>query len=356
MGPREPRIGIDTIHLCTAKWRQRQGQPLPWRRIGRGREVIRFSCYSVVRNSHGYLSICFSPQILLFGPKGRCNTKTLSIRMIRQAVLRLEKLLVRDGIHADLFSAAIQRLDLFCDLPVSKGFSHTVAALMRIRLPHLHAPRKFRGETSDTLYYSNKSREICVYDKAQELIDKRILSPREALLRNFCPDRTVRVECRLRSPRSVRSSLGFGTLGAFLKNRRVTQVLEQVYNHVTFPIRQVLKHSRELRFPTSPAFRGTFPVSSYSYLSQKRSKSMKTLDPGSLNGPLRLEHLYIFSMFPPRGPPKRRDVWGRECPKRRGNARKPRPLERDWDGTFFNPSRLLEMALNFRLEQKHGVG
>jgi hypothetical protein len=276
--------------------------------------IFSTSHYWVGRNPYGYLTIGFSPQRLLFGDTGRCNTKPLPLGKVRQAVSRLKKLLEQDGFVVDLQGATISRLDLFCDLSVNSGFSKSIPALLQIRLPHLHVPRIVRGETSDTLYYSNKSREICVYDKAQELLDKGILSRRTCLLTGYSPDRTVRVEYRLRSSRTIRTSLGLSTLGALLKSRRATRVLEQVYNHVTFPIRYALKHSRELRFPTIPAFRGTFPGSKYSYPSQQRSKSMKTLDPSNPNCPLRPAHLLIFSMLPPRGPPGNRDVWGRGAP------------------------------------------
>jgi len=238
LGPREPEIGIDTIHVCTRNWRPRHGQPLPWKPTKEhGKDVISKAHYWVGRNPHGYLTIGFSPQRLLFGDAGACNTKPLSLGKVRQAVSRLEKFLERDGFDIDLQEATVSRLDLFCDLSVNNGFSKSIHALMQIRLPHLHVPIKYSGETSDTLYYSNKTREICVYDKAQELLDKDILSRRECLLKGYCPDRTVRVEYRLRSSRKIRTSLGLGTLGALLKGRCVTRVLEQVYNHVTFPIR-----------------------------------------------------------------------------------------------------------------------
>jgi hypothetical protein len=314
LGPREPRIGIDTIHVCTSKWRPGQGQALPWRQIGHGREIIRFSRYSVVRNAYGYLTIAFSPQILLFGAAGRCNTKALTIGKIRQAVARLDKLLQRDGFVVDLQGATISRLDLFCDLSANDGFSKTIPVLMKIKLPHLHAPKKFRGKTNLTLYYSNKSREICMYDKAQELLDKGILSRRECLLKGYCPDKFVRVEYRLRSPRSVRTSLGLVNLGDFLSTREIPQRLERVYNHVTFQIRHALGYSRDLCFPNCRAPRKYVPVRPLSNLSGMRSKPMSRPDPHTPNPLMPRPNLTLLPAITPRGPPQKRGVRGREQP------------------------------------------
>lgn len=315
MGPGEPRIGIDTIHVCTPSWRPMQGHALPWRKAGNGREIIRFPRYSVVRNAHGYLTISFSPQILLFGAAGRCNTTALPLRKIRQAVAKLEKLLRRNGLIVDLQGATISRLDLFCDLSVDNGFSKSLPALMKIKLPHLHAPRRFRGKRSVTLYYSNKSREICVYDKAQELIDKRALSSREAYLNGFRPDQTVRVEYRLRSPRSVRTSLGLVNLGDFLSAREIPQRLERVYNHVTFQIRHALGYSRDLCFPNCRAPRKGVPVTPLSNLSGMGSKPMSRPDPHTPSSLLMPRpNLTLLPTITPRGPPQKRGVWGREQP------------------------------------------
>ena len=339
MGPGEPRIGIDTLHVCTSTWRPRQGQALPWRQIGHGREIIRFSRYSVVRNAHGYLTVSFSPQILLFGAAGRCNTKSLPLGKIRQAVAKLDKLLQRDGFFVDLQGATISRLDLFCDLPVTTRYSKSLPSLMRIRLPHLHAPRKFRGETSETIYFSNKSREICVYDKAQELIDKRILAPREAFLKGFCPDKTVRVEYRLRSPRSVRTSLGLVKLGDFLSASKIPQRLEFVYNHVTFPVRHVLGHSRELNFSTTLAPKGAFSVRESKNPSRTRSNPMGKLDPEAPISSLLIPILTILPRISPRGPPQKREVWGGRRLISRKKYLNPRAAARRWGGTVSIPNK-----------------
>ncbi len=276
--------------------------------------MIHTPFYCAVRNPYGYLTVSFSPQILLYGDSGRCNTKPLLSRSkIQRAVSRLGKRMARGGIYLDLMGATISRIDLFSDLSVSSGYSKIVPALMKIRLPHLRKPRGYQGKGSTTIYYSNGCREICVYDKVRELLDKEILSETIATQRRLVPDRHVRVEYRLRSPRVIRTSLGISTLRDLLKGRQTFEGLRGVYNHVTFSIRQALGFSPEPHFAAIPVPRAAFPVRRSSNPFQKRLKPMERLDLATLELSLSLFILLFFPTYPPRGPPLNRDVWGREA-------------------------------------------
>ncbi len=308
----ESHIGIDTIHICTPRWRPIPGRILPWRQIGDGRELFKIGNVVAMRNRYGYLTLAFSPQNLLAGKKVRCNTNPLSLLELRKAMCILRKAVREAGIRVDIGHAPISRIDLFSDFFLPRSVSEILPRLSRVKIPYLKPPRRFTGTTSTSLYLANKSREICIYDKAAELVDRRNRTcGADSLPDAYLPNHTLRIELRFRKPRSVRSHLGLSDLCSLLRGEQTLYRLAACYNHMAFPLLETLGCSGGLSFPSFPLVAMRVSPACPTPIGGARPNIMKKQPPCGF--PL-FSGLFAESGSPsssPRGPPRNRVVRGR---------------------------------------------
>ncbi len=121
------------------------------------------------------------------------------------------------GIHVDLGSAGITRLDTFRDVETEFPF-----AAYRPVLEHLQPNRtKCKSDYGSTFYWGNKQQQITVYDK------KAQLQARGANVGGL-PDHLMRFELRFTKKKKIRAQLGgIDTLGDLLDQ---FDILPEVFN------------------------------------------------------------------------------------------------------------------------------
>ena len=172
-------------------------------------------------SKHGYLLLTFSPSEIIYG--GRNNFKMLSRSDFLKALRVVKRRLKRVGIGFQNDDARVSRIDLFFNVNLKKRLDSCDTCLRELSFARM---KKFvyEGETSTSYYYGNRSNVVCVYDKGQEMLDKK-----KGRNKNRCqffrdnkirPGHTVRIELRRLNSQAVQTHFRNRSLSFFVENFR----------------------------------------------------------------------------------------------------------------------------------------
>jgi len=212
------RFGLDTVTLFTSLYNVELSNGLVYSKI----KNIKIPGVRIWEHKN-FLFLSFS----VAGWKQKSNLKLVSTKQLNKIFDQLQSSLKQVGLLCDIADMRISRIDLFLDLRVL-DYDAMIETTSKIQIPHLNNIRYYKT----TLYRGTKSREICVYNKTQQLLDMGLASP--SLQKRIKPT-LARMEWRYRKTRAVQKFLQLKTVGDLIAGW-ANLTLNFLYNHITFPI------------------------------------------------------------------------------------------------------------------------
>jgi len=125
------------------------------------------------------------------------NFYPIDDQLAKEMPKALESELNKRGIGLDVNDLKVSRIDTFKNVFASEGFFDYVPIFRMLK-----AKRQNRRDYGSTFLWENKQREICVYDKLQEIQNRGFSI-------DGLPENTIRFEYRLLNSKSVKKALGF---------------------------------------------------------------------------------------------------------------------------------------------------
>jgi hypothetical protein len=155
---------------------------------------------------NGRLTFSFNPSSIQFSN----NFKIINYDEFKESLKRVEIILSALGIHINLDTCKLSRVDLCCNIEVNHDVNLYRSALQIISPKYMSKKHVLLADGSYTV--RNKSRQYIFYDKVKQMKSKGIdLEAFEVKTRNI-----MRCEVRLMNHRSVENSITVGTLGELL--------------------------------------------------------------------------------------------------------------------------------------------
>jgi len=174
--------------------------------------VNRYGVSITIEN--GRLSFLFNPSSILFGN----NFKTVTFDELDESVKRVEIILTALGIHINLDTCKLSRVDLCCNIEVDHDVNLYRSALQIISPKFMPKKRVLLDDGSYTVL--NKSRQYLFYDKVKQMKSKGIdLEAGDVKTRNI-----MRCEVHLMNHKSIKNSLNVETLGELLDRNTFTRI------------------------------------------------------------------------------------------------------------------------------------
>lgn len=189
---------------------------------------------SIVRVDAHHQKIWFSFSLANFASSDRFALnpapKEIAERALEKAQCYIESSL---GIIANLKNANISRLDLYRDVITDHPFSRYLPLLRSMRFSRQKSNRY--GTTTGA---GNQQRETCIYDKTQQLLDKKLATNP--------PKNLLRWEYRLRKSKSVKHALGHKKVSELFQTWDKLAVIFNEYIENAFSSAYIPSHPSEL--------------------------------------------------------------------------------------------------------------
>lgn len=205
------RFGLDTLTLHTNEFHASINPD--WVRIP-GVRTWRFN---------GRLFLSFS--VAGFGRTR--NLKVVSARELKRVLIRIESLVKKQGVFFNIADTHVSRMDLFVDRRIG-DYQAFIDKASKVYIPYLNAIRYF----ATTLYRGSKSREICIYNKTEEM---RAKGKGDLCKPKFSNMPLVRLEWRFLKARVVKKKLLIDTAQSLVKQWPALSK-QFSYNHVAFSL------------------------------------------------------------------------------------------------------------------------
>jgi len=163
---------------------------------------------------NGRLSFFFNPSSIMFGN----NFKIINFDEFKESLTRVGIILQAQGIHIDLETCKLSRVDLCCNIEVDHDVNLYRSALQLISPKFMPKKRVLVDDGSYTVL--NKSRQYIFYDKLKQMKSNGI--DIEAI--DIRTHHIMRVEVRLMNHKSSKNSLNVETLGELLDRNIFTHI------------------------------------------------------------------------------------------------------------------------------------
>jgi hypothetical protein len=146
------------------------------------------------------------PQMSFSVPKlaNGSNYEPADFKTFEMALINAERELRSIGVHTNIETATISRLDACKNVLVSESFPSYAPVLAR-----LQGTRVAKRDYGTTFLWHNTLQEICAYDKREEMKRRKKNVSR-------VPANVARFEHRLLKPRKIRDTLGLSTAADLL--------------------------------------------------------------------------------------------------------------------------------------------
>ncbi len=132
------------------------------------------------------------------------NYEPADFKATETALINAERELKRIGVHTEIETATLSRVDSCKNVLVSESFQAYAPVLAR-----LQGQRMNKRDYGTTFLWENTVQQVCVYDKREEMKRRKKNLSR-------VPRNVARFEHRLLKARKVRDALGFSTAGDLL--------------------------------------------------------------------------------------------------------------------------------------------
>jgi len=170
---------------------------------------------------NGRLSFFFNPSSIMFGN----NFKIINFDEFKESLTRVGIILQAQGIHIDLETCKLSRIDLCCNIELDHNVNLYRSALQIISPKFMPKKRVLLDDGSYTVL--NKSRQYIFYDKVKQMKSKGIdLETFEVKTRNI-----MRCEVHLMNHKSIKNSLNVETLGELL-NRKSFNHIKNIFKNI----------------------------------------------------------------------------------------------------------------------------
>jgi hypothetical protein len=172
---------------------------------------IQFTTYSQTKIPEDKFNAGIFVQLSLPRYNNKTNYQALSIPEEKTILNKLEKdLKDKAGIKCNVWNSYLSRIDTFSNLYTEENFN-SYSNLFQV----LNASRLEKFEyANETFLYKNNERQICIYNKIAEMINKI----KDKNVYGLIPANVMRIENRYIKKRKIQSALSFNNLKDLYSN------------------------------------------------------------------------------------------------------------------------------------------
>lgn len=159
------------------------------------------------------------------------NLASLNFEQTNESLQGIQRELTEIGISADVYTSIITRLDVFKNIEVSKSYEYYSPIFQSLQMS-----RRKKRDYGTTYLYENSQREICIYDKIEEMKIKYKSEIDKYLNPVQLQSNVIRFENRLIKPASVKKGLGYGRIKYLLTEEGYGALEDNYYDTMKYEI------------------------------------------------------------------------------------------------------------------------